>query len=128
MIGYQDTCNCNFGKGGINTRICYYSSFNANNGTCDDNDLDNSCPAMLQGSYRYLRMINWMKYLKYYYGADYSKHRLVYANVGHDYTGMMTSPQGQCMLYGFRCDQPGVLDAVSTTPGIYLEDDFKVGL
>ena len=42
-------------------------------------------------------MINWMKYLDIYYGPETMKrfpHRLVKANVGHDYVGMINSAQG----------------------------------
>ena len=47
---------------------------------------------MLQGSNRYLRMINWLRYLKIYYGKDVveeNPRRLVKANVGHDYVRYM---------------------------------------
>jgi hypothetical protein len=126
MIGFQDTCNCAFGRGGMNTEICYYSDFNGNNGTCDDDNLDQSCPAMLQGAYRYERMLLWMSYLRFFYGPVGAKHRLIRANVGHDYTGMMMSRQGQCILFGYRCSDPGVLNATSVTPGIYQFDDFDM--
>ena len=59
-----------------------------NNGNCDDNMLEEECGSMLQGSNRYLRMINWLKYLEVFYGkkeVEENPRRLVKANVGHDY-------------------------------------------
>ena len=43
-------------------------------------------------------MINWLKYLEVYYGPEKMErfpHRLVKANVGHDYVGMINSQQGE---------------------------------
>ena len=57
MIGWQDTCNCNLGNTSYNTHICYYAPFNGNNGTCDDNILELTCAAMLQGLISSFRMI-----------------------------------------------------------------------
>lgn len=128
MIGYQDTCNCNFGRCPTNLELCYYSSFNGNNGTCDDNDFDTTCSGMIQGSYRYERTINYMRYLPYFYNSEYISHRLLQGNWGHSYDAMMFSPQGQCVLYNFGCLEPGVFDAQSSTPGIYMFDDFLIGL
>jgi len=125
LVGYQDTCNCNFGNCTTNNHECYYG-FNGNNGTCDDNNLDTTCSAMLQGAYRYERMEHWIEYLKYYFGENNAT--LIKANVGHNYAGMMLSPQGLCVLYKYGCSNPGVLDAESITPGIYQFNDFLVGL
>ena len=50
--------------------------------------LEEECGSMLQGSNRYLRMINWLKYLEVFYGkkeVEENPRRLVKANVGHDY-------------------------------------------
>ena len=51
---------------------------------------------MLQGSNRYLRMINWLRYLEAFYGKEVieeNPRRLVKANVGHDYV--------RCLLVSF---------------------------
>ena len=126
MIGYQDTCNCNFEEGGGNTEICYYATFNGNNGTCDDNYLDTTCAGMLQGPNRYVRMIHWMSFLEYYYGENYIPRPLVSANVGHDYVGMIQSPQGLCVIFGYGCDLPGVFNITSDTPDAYEMNDFNI--
>lgn len=129
MIGWQDTCNCNLGNTSYNTHICYYADFNGNNGNCDDNMLEEECGSMLQGSNRYLRMINWLKYLEVFYGkkeVEENPRRLVKANVGHDYVRMIRSVQGACVIYGWSCHTPGVMDVASVTPGIYEKDEYRI--
>lgn len=129
MIGWQDTCNCNLGNTSYNTHICYYADFNGNDGTCNDNMLEEECGSMLQGSNRYLRMINWLRYLEVFYGKEVieeNPRRLVKANVGHDYVRMIRSLQGACVIFGWNCHAPGVIDVESVTPGIYEHDEYKI--
>lgn len=105
MIGFQDVCNCQLSP---NIDACYV------NGLCDDNNLDVSCSGMIQGDNRYIRMLNWMNYLNYYFQNTTRYHRLVEMNTGHDETSVLSSPQGLCEVFGFNCSE-GIFDVINST-------------
>ena len=64
-------------------------------------------------------MMHWLSYLDYFYEKKgYTRPRVIKANVGHDGTAMIKSPQGICAIFNFGCEVPGVLNATSDTPGI----------
>ena len=55
---------------------------------------------MLQGENRVLRMLNYVKYLRHYYGRKI-EHRLVHVpGIGHDAMAMLASTKGKCEVFG----------------------------
>jgi hypothetical protein len=75
-----------------------------NDPTPDEGDeLDQNCPAMLQGSQRLERGTIYFNYLNHFYGAlvIQGKHTVVTVpGVGHSAQGMFTSPQGVTAIFG----------------------------
>lgn len=99
--------------------FCFRSTFNdySNDGlsTCDSscwkrtdyldnewpcyrNSMDTRCPAMLEGPYRRIRGIQYMKYLENFYGKP--THKLyVIPDMGHNATGMFGSEEGLRIIF-----------------------------
>jgi hypothetical protein len=68
-------------------------------GLCFRNHMDARCPAMLEGPYRRIRGINYMKYLESFYGKPTHK-LLIVPGIGHNATGMFGSDMGLKVIFG----------------------------
>src|SRR5215471_2500395 len=68
-----------------------------------DSDLDQRCPAEMEGAYRLIRGLNFRNYLIHYYGPSIlSVHfTMTVPGVAHDSNGMFTSSCGVYALFGF---------------------------
>ena len=72
-----------------------------------DNDLATYCPAMLQGSNRLDRLLNWKMYLTNYYEKD-DIHNVVFADgIMHDPVQMLKSIKGKCVIFNI-CQKPAL--------------------
>lgn len=64
----------------------------------DPEEVDQSCPAALQGGYRYERGLNFKSFLDHFYPTHH--HRLVSVpNIGHTESGMYRSPMALNLLF-----------------------------
>ena len=62
--------------------------------------LDKSCAAEAQGAYRLIRGHNYFAYLQQRHPQGFTQALVEVPGVGHDGNGMLTSPQGQRVLFG----------------------------
>jgi hypothetical protein len=62
--------------------------------------LDKSCEAQAQGANRLARGRNYFAYLKRLHPQGLSQQLIEVPGVGHDGDGMLTSPEGQKVLFG----------------------------
>lgn len=89
VLGNWDVCNCKSEGFDNNQTICYPLKDDAS--TCLDtypdskeNALDSNCQAMLQGSHRFQRGLNFLNYLKYLCGGEYVNHYAIVDKMEHD--------------------------------------------
>jgi len=70
--------------------------------TAEDEELDQSCEARLQGGNRFLRGTNYIAYIRRFYrDAEPPHHRLeVVPGVGHDAHGMLCSKEARRCMFG----------------------------
>lgn len=96
VLGNWDVCNCNIAGFGNDPTICYPL---ANTSICldtypgsYDNVVDFNCQAMLQGSNRFQRGLNFLNYLKYLCGPQYLNNFAIVDGMEHD-SGMYFQSQ-----------------------------------
>jgi hypothetical protein len=96
MVGQNDTCN----DGVLVCRAdCWKrQDYLPSEWPCFRNHMDTRCPAMLEGPYRRVRGIQYMKHLEELYGEKTHKLHII-PGVGHDATGMFGSAIGLKELF-----------------------------
>lgn len=66
---------------------------------CNDNQLATYCPAMLQGSNRLERFLNWKNHLKTFYYHTETQRVTYVPGVSHDAVMMLNSIEAQTVLF-----------------------------